>query len=379
MKIEFFQTFTYAGPDHGSSWPAQPHSCDPAWAVETFSAGLDECAAAVDAGFDTLSFAEHHYSPKNLTPNPMLLAALAGNRFPDQQIGVFGTDLPITNPVRIAEEYAMLDNLLGGRLRVAMLRGTPNEYLTYFDNPWESRERMEEGTLLIQSCWTEPEAFAWEGRYFRFRNVAVWPRVFQEPHPRILISANSADGAKFAGRHGFDIGFSYMGAESCAANADIYRAAAAEAGWSPTSDNIQYRHSAWVAENDGAAWELFGRYAGDGLLALFAGASYDMVMALATCGMAMAGIGRGAPDLSGLEMREPVPPPAPPLVPGPPFVGSPDSVIAQVQQVAETVGVGRVEIHAGFPVTGAIPTEDTQKMLALMGREVVPTVHSESW
>lgn len=379
MKIEFFQTFTYAGPDHGSSWPAQPLACDPQWAAETYRVGLDECAAAVDAGFDTLSVAEHHYSPKNLTPSPMLLATLAGTRFPDQQIGVFGTDLPISNPVRVAEEYAMLDNLLGGRLRLAMLRGTPNEYLTYFDNPWESRERQEEAVLLVKTCWTEPEPFAWEGRYYRYRNVAVWPRVHQDPHPRVLISANSADGASFAGRHGFDIGFSYMGAEGCAANAEIYRGAAADAGWTPTADNIQYRHAAWVAEDEAAAWEFFGRYAGDGLHGLFAGASYDTAMALATCGMAMAGIGRGAEDLSGLEMREPGTPPASPLVPGPPFVGTPDSVIARVKEIADVVGAGRVEIHPGFPVTGAIPTEDTKQMLALMAREVVPTVRAESW
>jgi alkanesulfonate monooxygenase SsuD/methylene tetrahydromethanopterin reductase-like flavin-dependent oxidoreductase (luciferase family) len=203
--------------------------------------------------------------------------------------------------------------------------------------------------------------------------------VFQEPHPRILISANSADGAQFAGRHGFDIGFSYMGAEACAANVTLYRKAAADAGWTPTADNIQYRHAAWVDEDEAAAWELFGRHAGGGLHALFAGASHDTVMALATCGMAMAGIGRGERDLGGLEMPGPAAPPTPPLVPGPPFVGSADSVIAQAKQISEVVGAGRIEVHAGFPVTAAIPTEDTQRMLALMGREVVPTVHAESW
>jgi alkanesulfonate monooxygenase SsuD/methylene tetrahydromethanopterin reductase-like flavin-dependent oxidoreductase (luciferase family) len=379
MKIEFFQTLTYLGPDHGKSWPAPPSACDNKWAATTYASGFDECSIAVDAGFDTLTFAEHHYSPKQLSPNPVIMAALAGERFPGQQIGVFGTDLPINNPVRIAEEYAMLDNLLGGRLRVGMLRGTPNEYMTYFDNPWESREKAEEGTLLVKACWTEPEPFAWEGRYFRYRNIAVWPRVVQNPHPRILISANSADGAVFAGKHGFDIGFSYMAPEACAANADLYRKTAAEAGWTPTPDNIQYRHAAWVAADEGAAWATFGQYAGEGLHALFGATSYDKMMALATCGMAMAGIGRGAPDTSGLARREPGVPPASPLVPGMPFVGTPDGVIAQVRNVAATIGAGRVEMHAGFPVTGPIPTEMNQAMLQFMGEEVVPVVHAESW
>ena len=379
MDVEFFQTFPYAGPDHGSSWPAEPHRCTPEWAALTYANGLDECSAAVDAGFDTLSFAEHHYSPKQLTPNPLLIGALAAQRFPGQQIALMGTDLPINNPVRVAEEYAMLDNLLGGRLRIASLRGTPNEYLTYYDNPWESRERHEEGTLLMVACWTEPEPFAWEGRYYRYRNIAVWPRPAQDPHPRILISANSADGAVFAGRHGFDIGFSYLPAEKCAEHAAIYRAAAADAGWTPTADNIQYRHAAWVDTDEQRAWETFARYAGGGVNALFAGASDETRWALARSGMAMAGIMRGVPDHGGLEKRDIGQPPPSPLVPGPPFVGTPDSVIARAKEIAEVVGAGRMEIHAGFPVAGALPTEDVRSMLELMGREVVPTVHAESW
>ena len=306
MKIEFFQTMTYAGPDHGASWPAAPSACDPAWAGRTYANGLDECSVAVDAGFDTLTFAEHHYSPKQITPNPMMIAALAGERFPGQQIGVFGTDLPITNPVRIAEEYAMFDNLLQGRLRVAMLRGTPNEYLTYFDNPWESRERHEEGTLLVQACWTEPEPFAWEGRYFRYRNIAVWPRVFQNPHPRILVSANSADGAVFAGRNGFDIGFSYMAAEA-ARRTSLCTAKRLRTPGDPDGGQhpVPPRRLGRRGRRRGVA--TFGRYAEGGLFALFAGPSYDTVMALGQCGMAMAGMGRGHTDLSGLALREPRP------------------------------------------------------------------------
>ena len=111
---------------------------------------LIECGAALDAGFDSLNFAEHHYSPKQLTPNPIIFAAVAGRRFPDAQIGVFGTDLPLNNPVRIAEEYSMLDNLLDGRLRIGMLRGTPNEYLTYGSNPWESARALRGGDAAAE-------------------------------------------------------------------------------------------------------------------------------------------------------------------------------------------------------------------------------------
>ena len=226
---------------------AAARSARPELVGDTIEHAVDRVRRALDAGFDSLNFAEHHYSPKQLTPNPIIFAAVAGRQFPDAQIGVFGTDLPLNNPVRIAEEYSMLDNLVDGRLRIGMLRGTPNEYLTYGSNPWESRERYEEGILLLKACFTEPEPFGWEGRYYRFRNIAVWPGRVQDPHPPILISGNSKDGAIFAGQHGLDLGFSYMPAEKCAEHAALYRQAAARGrlgadGRQPAVPALHVRH-----------------------------------------------------------------------------------------------------------------------------------------
>jgi alkanesulfonate monooxygenase SsuD/methylene tetrahydromethanopterin reductase-like flavin-dependent oxidoreductase (luciferase family) len=379
MKLDFYQTFAYLADEHPHAWPAGPAACDPVLAAATIDRSLEQCDAALEAGFDSLTMAEHHYSPKQLSPNPIIYAAIAAKRFPGVELGVFGTDLPINNPVRIAEEYAQLDVLTGGRLRVGLLRGTPNEYLTYYDNPWESRERLEEGALLIQACWTEPEPFGWEGRYYRYRNIAVWPRVMQQPHPRILISGNSPDGAVFAGRNRFDIGFSYMAAAKCAENLELYRRTAAEHGWEPGAENIQYRHWIWVDETDELAIEANARYAGAGLLALFAGASPDMMKAIGTCAAAGAGVGRGVPDTSGLAFPE-GPPRMPPggMVPGAPFVGNPDTVLAQIAEVHEILAPGRLELHIGLPMT-PIPHEETMRNIDLLGREVLGEAKAEAW
>ena len=368
LKIEFFQTMNYHGPIDVDSWPAPPRACESDWAKATYEHSLDECAAALDAGFDSLNFAEHHYSPKQLTPNPVFLAALAGQRFTDAQIGVFGTDLPLNNPVRIAEEYSMLDNLLDGRLRIAMLRGTPNEYLTYGSNPWESRERYEEGTLLVQACFTEPEPFGWEGRYYRFRNIAVWPRRVQDPHPRILISGNSKDGAIFAGKHGFDLGFSYMAPEKCAVHADIYRETARANGWEPTADNIQYRHFMYVAPTDADVAEARPAFEGKGLAEpLRRGhARHD-----ADDDADRSGDGRSAQARQDRARHGTT------MVPAPAFYGSPDTVNAQIAEASRVLGMGRLEISVG----GVNPlAHDTMlSTLKLIGEEVVPVVHEEAW
>lgn len=366
MKVEFFQTLTYQGPDHGDSWPAPPRMYDPLWGSTTYEQGLQECVAAYEAGFDSLNFAEHHYSPKRLSPDPLLYATVVGRAVPDAQIGVFGTDLPLNNPVRIAEQYAMLDNLLGGRVRIGMLRGTPTEYLTYGTNPWESRSRFTEALLLLKRCFTEPEPFGWEGRYYRFRLISVWPRVLQEPHPRILISGNSPDSAVFAGRHHLDLGISYLFPDKAAENLVLYRQAAADAGWEPTEDNVQYRQFLYVAETEVEAESVVERYAGGGILALFPGSSDEFKSTIRMVGAAMGGAPKGF-----------VPPPGPaPLVPWPGLFGSPDTVLARIREAREQFAFGRLEFSIGVGAN-PIPHELTMRAIKLIGESIIPALHQD--
>ena len=70
----------------------------------------------------------------------------------------------------------MLDALAPGRIVAGLLRGTTNEYLSYDLNADEARGRTDEEMELILKAWTEPEPFGWQGRYFQFRTVSIWPR-----------------------------------------------------------------------------------------------------------------------------------------------------------------------------------------------------------
>src|SRR5207244_10890337 len=91
------------------------------------------------------------------------------------KIALLGPIVPQSNPVRVAEEVAMLDTMARGRLVVGLLRGTSNESLTYDLNPAESRERTDEGMELILKAWTEPQPFGWQGRHFRHRTISICP------------------------------------------------------------------------------------------------------------------------------------------------------------------------------------------------------------
>ena len=117
------------------------------------------------------------------------------------KIAVLGPTLPILNPVRVAEEFAMLDTMSGGRVVAGMMRGTPNEYVTYNINPAESRERFAEALHLIRRAWTETRPFGWLGRYYQYRTISIWPRPVQQPHPPLYMSGSSPEAWEFAARN----------------------------------------------------------------------------------------------------------------------------------------------------------------------------------
>jgi alkanesulfonate monooxygenase SsuD/methylene tetrahydromethanopterin reductase-like flavin-dependent oxidoreductase (luciferase family) len=98
----------------------------------------------------------------------------------------------------------MLDTMTDGRVIAGMMRGTPNEYVTYNTNPEESRGRFEEALQLIRLAWTETQPFGWQ--YFKYRSISIWPRPVQDPHPPIYMSGSSRESAEFAAHNRVSLG-----------------------------------------------------------------------------------------------------------------------------------------------------------------------------
>ena len=367
MKVELFTPVNYYGEASAvPEWPLPMRLFDSDSGIDSIEKGFLQFEAAHRAGFDSLNLAEHHYSPAQMTPTPHLFAAALGQRIPDAQIAILGSDLPLHNPVNLAEQYSVLDNLLGGRLRFALLRGTPNEYITYGTNPWESRERFEEAVELIIKCFTETEPFGWEGRHYRFRNIALFPSPVQRPHPRITLSGNSATSARMAGRLKCDLGISFLPVEAAAANVAIYREAAAEAGWEPTPDNILYRQFTYVAETDQAAEADTEENFWPSGTGMFNSTNAELMAVVGTAAAATAGVPKGViPDMSKA-----------PAIFGPVWYGSPETVTGQIQEGAAIAGFGRVEIIVtGF--VNAMSHEKVIRSIELMGETLVPALHAD--
>lgn len=148
----------------------------------------------------------------------------------------------------------MLDCMSGGRLIAGLMRGIPHEYIAYNIPPDDSWDRQREGIALILKAWTEPEPFGWEGKHFQFRQVSIWPKPLQKPHPPLVISASSLESARFAGEMKATMGMVLISdlamAKECIA---VYKEAARMAGWEPRPQNILIGMHTCIADTDDAA------------------------------------------------------------------------------------------------------------------------------
>src|SRR5579872_5808926 len=196
MKLLWFHLMPYTElPEdfrqkHPSVW-VDIHSSlfDPKRAHLMYNDFMDEMEYAADCGFDAVCCNEHHSNGYGLMPSPNLIASAISRRTRDTAIRVMGNSLALYNPpTRVAEEFAMIDVISGGRLIAGFPVGTPMDTcFCYGQNPSMLRERYLEAHDLVMKAWQEKDTFAFNGRFNQQRYVNIWPRPIQRPHPPVWI------------------------------------------------------------------------------------------------------------------------------------------------------------------------------------------------
>lgn len=261
MKFSYTHHMPYTGVEKvGQDWPVANKQFSPDEGMRIFRAGIDTKVFAEECGFDWIGNNEHHMSPYGLMPNPNLIGACVAERTSKSMILQSGNIVPIVNPIRVAEEYAMLDMISGGRLVAGFMRGIPHEYVAYNVAPSESYGRMNEAIELIKKAWTEPEPFGWEGEYYQFRAVSIWPKPAQKPHPEIVMSASSDGSARLAAEHGATMGvLRVQDYETAHHSLNVYKEHARMLGWEPQPHNIILAMNCCVAPSKDEAVKTLRR------------------------------------------------------------------------------------------------------------------------
>jgi alkanesulfonate monooxygenase SsuD/methylene tetrahydromethanopterin reductase-like flavin-dependent oxidoreductase (luciferase family) len=162
---------------------------DPAKSHEVYNRYMDLLEYAGELGFDGIGVNEHHQNGYGIMPSPNLIASALARRSSKVAIVVLGDSIALYNPaIRVAEEFAMLDCISGGRLVAGFPVGTSMDTnYCYGQIPSLMREKYQEAHDLIIKAWTTREPFAFNGRYNKLRYVNLWPRPIQQPHPPVHV------------------------------------------------------------------------------------------------------------------------------------------------------------------------------------------------
>ncbi|MDZ7728107.1 MAG: LLM class flavin-dependent oxidoreductase [Dehalococcoidia bacterium] len=196
MKLEMFHLMPYRElPDdfderYRSVWVDIPSELfDAERAHKFYNDTLDELEFAAQMGYDGVCVNEHHSNAYGFMPSPNIMAATLARRTRDTAIIVLGNSIALYNPpIRVAEEFAMLDCISGGRLVAGFPVGSsPDTNFAYGQNPATLRDKYYEAEDLIMKAWTTPEVFSYDGKYTQLRYVNIWPRPLQNPHPPVWV------------------------------------------------------------------------------------------------------------------------------------------------------------------------------------------------
>ena len=185
---------------------------------------------------------------------PNLIAAALARTTRQAKIAILGRALPlVSNPVAVAEEFAMLDQMSGGRIITGFVRGIGTEYFASGVNPTHSHARYYEAHELILRAWTEIGPFRYHGRHYQFDYVNLWPRPVQQPHPPVWIpSQGSSETVEWcaAAERKYTYLQTFSPVKSAQKAFDLYRQVAEREGYESQPSQLGWAIPTYVAESD---------------------------------------------------------------------------------------------------------------------------------
>lgn len=172
---------------------------------ELYAQLLDEIELADEFGFSAFLLAEHHFHEYGLVPSPPTLLGTAAERTKRIGLGVAVAVLPFHHPLVVAEEYAMLDQMTGGRLVLGVGSGyLKHEFEGFYLAPWEKRARFDEALKILVQAW-EGKPFSYHGLYHHVENTRIGVTPLQKPHPPLWIAILHQEAAYHVGKQGQNI------------------------------------------------------------------------------------------------------------------------------------------------------------------------------
>lgn len=386
MRTWYFSEMAYhpawdAGLARGSLRVVLPNrNVDPEQAHRLLNRYLDEFALCDELGLDIM-VNEHHATATCMTVSvPMALAIIARET---KRARLLSLGNPIANrpdPVRVAEEMAWLDVLSGGRTELGLVKGAAYEIAPANSNPARIMRRYWEAhDLILKALSTHDGPFSWEGEYFHYRQVNIWPRPIQQPHPPIWMTGMSAATGRAAAERGHVVGTLLSGGIA-KPMFDAYRARARELGWEAGADRMAYAAVVGVGATRAEGYRRADLIAGYVRTAPVVAEPFTNPPGYNTIPANVAMLrqgrkkGRIVADRNGNLIDATRASVEDLMATDTVFAGTPDDVFAQIKDFdARMGGVGHLLF---FGQGGFLDHRDTVENLTLFAREVAPRLRA---
>jgi len=215
---------------------------DPVAGSRLYNQYLEDYIYAEECGADGIMLNEHHNAPFCMQAKCNVFASILAAVTKRVKIVLLGNPLPLAeNPIRLAEELAMIDMISKGRLVSGFVRGGGQEQLAAGVNPAFNRERFEEAHDLIVKIWTQPGPFRWEGTHYQHRVVNPWAVPLQKPYPRVWIpGVLSKETVLWSARHRYPYVALNTTIDATRNIWNIYSQQAREVGYEAGPENFGY-------------------------------------------------------------------------------------------------------------------------------------------
>ncbi|HTW68961.1 MAG TPA: LLM class flavin-dependent oxidoreductase, partial [Acetobacteraceae bacterium] len=241
-----------------------------------YETALERLAIMDQAGYDAVWLAEHHFSSFSVCPSVHVMGTMAAARTRRLRIGTAVSLAPFYNPLRLAEEVALLDVLSGGRVNWGAGRGFERSEFAAFGIPGEeSAPRFHETVDIVLKAWTN-QRLSYEGRFYKYEDVEVLPKPLQAPHPPVWMAASSVPAIEWAAGQGHSILMDpHTSRPDLVGRRRHYAAKLAEAGYSDAGRSIPMARLIAVDETAEKAREV-ARRAAEWMTASYVGRSSNV-------------------------------------------------------------------------------------------------------
>ena len=357
---------------------------------QLYNSYFDEAVYAEQVGFDGIMLNEHHGTPFCMGAVMNIEAAVLARITERVKIVLLGNPLPVADPLRLAEELAMIDMISGGRLVPGWVRGAGSESIYNNANPAYNRELFNEAHDFVIKAWTTPGPFRFEGKHYHYRHVNPWVLPVQKPHPQMWIPGLvSQETVVWCARHRYPYLALATFLEPTLEMVKLYRDTAAEEGYESGPENFGYLQRVVVAETEEKAQELGRAFMYGGGISAFARPEWMFPPGYnskaATRRLARVSVdpssGEDALVLKPTNTQEELEASRNEIYrrfQGEQdnlqlICGTPDTVIPKIRHIMETVRPG---IFSMWHHHGPVSHEDRMTSIRLLGEEVLPAMRS---